>query len=342
MNGIKGKVVRTEKEYRKLDRLSASDLRLFAKDRKKFFKTVVMKEEDYEEEEYSKSLLVGDLVHTLLLEPQNFDTKYLMSICTAPPTGLMLAFVEALYKYTKLNTVDGEVVKDFKYLAEEAYRESGFKITLDAVLKKFAGSNAEDYYNEIRQARSLGKVVVCVDDLSIAEKIVSNLESHPFTGSIFKEDEHSLTEVKIEDYDIDGVEMKSMIDKLEEDGSAKIVQPYDLKVVWDNQNFYREYYLKRRADIQGYVYWKAVKSRYPDYEVNPPIFIVADSSNFYAPLKYRMTEKDLKYAKEGFVENGRYYKGVSQILAEITWAQENNIWTYSQEEADNEGFKTLI
>lgn len=339
---IQGKVVRTEKEYRKLDRLSASDLRLFAKDRKKFFKTVVMKEEEWEEEEYSKSLLVGSIVHTLLLEPQNFDTKYLMSICTTPPTGLMLAFVEALYKYTKINTENGEVTKDFKYLAEEAYRESGFKITLDAVLKKFIGSNAEDYYNEIRQARSLGKTVVCVDDLSIAEKIVNNLESHPFTGSIFKDDEHSMSEVKIEDYEIDGVELKSMIDRLEEDTTNQIVQPYDLKVVWDNQNFYREYYLKRRADIQGFVYWKAVKSRYPEHEINPPIFIVADSSNFYAPLKYRMTQEDLSKAYFGFVDNGRYYIGVKDILDEIKWAQETGSWTYTKEIYENEGYKLLL
>ncbi len=339
---IKGNVVRTEKEYRKLDRLSASDLRLFAKDRKKFFKTVVMKEEEWEEEEYSKSLLVGGIVHTLLLEPQNFDTKYLMSICQTPPTGLMLVFVEALYKYTKINTVDGEVVKDFKYLAEEAYRESGFKITLDAVLKKFIGSNAEDYYNEIRQARSLGKIVVCVDDLSIAEKIVNNLESHPFTGHIFKEDEHSMSEVKIEDYEIDGVELKSMIDRLEIDDIDLRVQPYDVKVVWDNQNFYREYYLKRRADIQAYVYWKAVQSRYPDQEVLPPIFIVADSANFYAPLKYQMTEEALNKAYHGFEDNGRYYIGVKDILDEIKWAQETGSWTYSKDDYENDGFKLLV
>lgn len=338
---IKGNVVRTEKEYRKLDRLSASDLRLFVQDRKKFFKTVVMKEEA-EEEEYSKSLLIGDLVHTLLLEPQNFDNKYLMSICQSPPTGLMLAFVEALYKYTKLNTAEGEVTKDFKYLAEEAYKESGFKITLDAVLKKFVGSNAEDYYNEIRQARSLGKVVVCVDDISIAEKIVNNLESHPFTGYIFKEDEYSQTEVKIEDYEIDGVEMKSMLDKILTDDVDGRKQVHDIKVVWDNQNFYREYYLKRRADIQGYVYWRAACHRYPDDIVLPPVFIVADSANFYAPLKYAMTTEDLNNAYNGFEVNGRRYKGVKEILQEITWAQENGIWTYSREEYENEGFKTLI
>src|SRR5688572_2698440 len=107
---IKGPVVKTEKEYRKIGKLSASDLRLFSTDRRKFFRKVVLGEDISDEEEYSKALLIGSLVHTLLLSPHLFDEKYLMSICSSPPTELMLAFTEALYKHTILNTTEDGVV----------------------------------------------------------------------------------------------------------------------------------------------------------------------------------------------------------------------------------------
>lgn len=349
---IKGNVVKSEKEYRQLDRLSASDLRLFDTNRRKFFKTVVMKQDGDDDEEYSKSLLVGDLAHTLLLEPHNFDSKYLLSICTAPPTGLMLAFTEALYKHTTLNTAeDGTLTKDFKYLSTEAHRDSGFKLPLETVLGKFKNSNAEDYYNELRQARSLGKTVVCLEDVSIAEKIVANVESHPFTREIFYDRgdvDDTYNELKLEDYDILGLPMKSMIDRLIPDHEKKTLQPYEFKVTWDNQNFYREYFLKRRADIQAWIYYSGlvfskekINPSFKDYVVLLPIFVVADSGNFYSPLKYQMTEKQATDTYCSFELNGRKYKGVEQIIEEILWAQENATWTYSKEEDLNNGFKSL-
>lgn len=348
---IKGPVVKTEKEYRKIDRLSSSDLRLFANDRRKFFKEKILGEKP-EEEEYNKSLLIGDLVHTLLLSPHTFDDKFLMSICSSPPTGLMLAFTEALYKHTVLNTTEnGEVTKDFAYLAEAAYKDSGFKLPMPTVINRFRGSTAEDYYNELRLARSTGRIVVCVDDTSIAEKIVEKLLSHPFTQNVFGDKDEDIDiydEWKGEEFEIRGIPMKMMSDKLKANRRERTVQPYDLKIVWDNQNFYREYYLKKRADIQALVYYEGIKrslekinKEYKDYTVLPPIFVVADSSNFYSPLKYQLTEKDLDMARDGFEYNGRRYKGVTEIIEEIKWSQETGNWGHSQEEESNFGFKNL-
>lgn len=347
---IGSKQKRPVEEYRKLDRLSSSDLRTFALDRRKFYKTVVLREKD-EEEEYSKSLLIGDIVHTLLLQPENFDEKYFMSICPTPPTGLMLAFTEALYKQTLLAMDDGgNVTKEFTELAKEAHTNSGFKWTLDRVLKEFTDSNAELYYKELREAKTYGKTIVCVDDLSIAEKIVTQLKTHPFTSDIFTRETDGrykvFNELQIDNFSIDELPLKAMLDKVIVDTREKVVFLYDLKVVWDNIRFYREYYLKRLAYIQAYIYYTALQHAdlgidISEYTIKYPIFVAADSGNFYSPVKYLLNGTDITNAYGGFEVSGRQYTGVDDIIDNIKFCQENQNWTVSKEVFLSEGFSLL-
>lgn len=344
---------RSVKEYRQLDRLSASDLRLFTLDRRKFFRIVVMKEQEKEKEEYSKSLLIGDIVHTLLLTPNEFDNKFLMSICPAPPTGLMLAFTEALYKHTMLSSdEEGNVGREFEEIAKDAHAESGFKQTLEVVLKKFKDSNAELYYDELRKAKAVKKTVVCVEDRGMAEKIVERVKTHPHTRDAFegvsREPERYIVynELQIDDFEVDELPMKAMLDRVIIDRDRETITIYDPKVVWEVDRFYREYYLKRRADIQGYIYFKALFNYNfgdftEDYVINFPIFVACDSANFYAPINYQMTADDIDRAYDGFEEGGRKYEGVKDIIANIKWCQESGDWTTTKDINANNGFSYL-
>src|SRR5687768_7385096 len=100
---------RSERDYRALDILSASDLRVYATDgRKEFYKRAILKKK--KEDRDSRAILIGSASHCLLLERENFEEKFYMSICSEEPTGNMKKFVDNLYKYTLLNTnEDGEV-----------------------------------------------------------------------------------------------------------------------------------------------------------------------------------------------------------------------------------------
>lgn len=338
-------------EYRKLDILSSSDLRTFSIDRRKFYKNVILKEGGEDDEDYNKSLLVGDIVHTLILEKDKFDERYFLSICPEPPTGLMLAFTEALYKYTVLNMDDeGNMTKDFDDIAREAYSESGFKITLDAVLRKFADSNAELYYKELREARTNKKTVVCIEDLTMAEKAADRLRTNQFTCDIFSKvsDDRYLVldEFKVEDFEIFGLRLKAMIDKTIIDTEDKTIDIYDIKCIWNPPKFYREYYLKRRAFIQAVVYREAIKSvtlpiDLSDYWINYPTFVVADSSNFYDPIKYSLSEEDYKESIFGFEAFGTKYEGTKEIIENVKWCQDTQNWKTSMEIFDNQGFAAL-
>lgn len=210
----------SENQYRSIPLLSASDLRSFSIDRLKFYKEKILGEK--REEEYNKAILLGNLGHCLILEPEKFDDKFFMSICSTPPTGMLLTFTEALYKHTVMSmNEDGEVTEDFGNLVDLAYEDSGFKITKEAVLKKFtepnkkSGETAEQYYKQLREAKTKNLEVACVDDITIAEKAVNLVLHDEFTGPIFEEREgcEYCNEQQIEGFTVEGLEMKAMLDK---------------------------------------------------------------------------------------------------------------------------------
>jgi hypothetical protein len=338
---IKG-TTKTESEYRAVDMNSSSSLKDFSLDRKKYYRKY-LKNEKVEEKD-SGAATMGRLVETLLMEPELFDERFYMSSLVSAPTGLMLEFVEALYRITMEATdEEGNVNRSFEDISRDAYAASGFKIKYDAVIGKFVGSDAELYYNELRQVRAKGLSVVTTEDVTNAERIVEELRVNSFTADIVNKVTSARWEVfnqfQIEGYEIDGMKLKSMIDKLIIDHEKKQVHIYDLKCVWAVENFYTEYYLYRRAYIQAFLYHRAIMSmeEFEGYEVLPPKFIVCDSSNYYSPLIYKLTVKDLDEAYEGFEYKGREYPGVKTIIEELTWALENDIWNVSMTNFLNKG-----
>lgn len=347
---IQGKS-KTEANYRAVYLDSSSSLKDFALDRKKYYKKYVLNEVVDDEE--SKAATTGRVVETLLMEPYEFDNRFFMSSCISSPTGLMLSFVEALYKYSMEATDEnGNIMRTFEEISKDAYTESGFKIKYDAVISKFAGSDAEIYYNEIRQVRSKGLTVVTTEEVASAERIVEALRTNPVTAEVVNLVDSIRWTVKnqmqIEGYSVDGHLFKSMMDKVIIDHEQKTIQVYDLKCTWSVENFYSEYYLYRRAYIQAYLYYVAMdsltiseSSDLSGYTVLPPRFIVCDSTNYYNPLIYTLSEEDLKEAYEGFEHKGRTYPGVKELIKDLNWAINNNVWNISRKNYINNGLVNL-
>ena len=340
---------RTEAQYRAVIMDSSSSLKEFSQNRKKYHKKYILNEAV--EEEDSKASVMGRLVETLLLEDHLFDSKFHMSVISSTPTGLMLDFVEALYKHTAAATnEDGVLTRNFEEICKDAHADSGFKIKLDAVLNKFMGSDAEVYYKEIREVRSKGLTVVTTQDVTNAEKIVTELKTNPATSEIVNlvnSAQYSVfNQLQVEGYSINGHLFKSMMDMVHVDHANKIVQVYDLKCTWSVENFYEEYYLYRRAYIQGYLYLRAAafwasEMGYEGYTILYPKFIVCDSTNYMSPLVYGMSKISMQNAEEGFEYKGRTYPGVYSLIEDLQWAIENDKWNISRENYLNNGIVKL-
>lgn len=331
--------VKTESNYRAIAMDSSSSLKDFSMDRKKYYKKHILGESVDDKD--TQAATIGRIVETLLMEPELFDEKFYMSACMSAPTGLMLAFVEALYKFTKEATDDhSNITRTFEEISKDAYTESGFKIKYDAVIGKFVGSDAEIFYNEIRKVRSQNLTVITTEDVNNAEKIVQELRTNPVTKDVVNLVSSSrysvFTQMQVEGYEVDGHLFKSMMDRVIIDHEKKTIQVYDLKCTWSVENFLEEYYLYRRAYIQAFLYWKAaihVKNEMDiaDYDALPPRFIVCDSTNYHNPLIYTLSMEDILDAYEGFTHKNREYKGVQELIKDLKWALENNVWNISRQ-----------
>ena len=330
---------RTEATYRAIKTNSSSSLKEFSLDRKKYYKKYVLGETV--EDKDTQAATTGRVVETLLLEPQEFDGRFYMSSCTSAPTGLMLAFVDALYKHTfNATTKDGEMTREFSDIARDAYVDSGFKIKFDAVIAKFVGSDAGLYYNELRIVRGRGLTVVTVNEIDNAERIVQELRTNHVTATIVNLVNSArwtvLNQLQVTEYYVEGMEFKSMMDKVVIDHEKKTIQVYDLKCVWSVEGFYEDYYLYRRAYIQAYLYNEGIaswasESGYGDYIILNTKFIVCDSINYMNPLIYTLTDDDMNEAFYGFEHKGRTYPGVQSLIENLGWAIENSVWNMSRE-----------
>lgn len=338
----------SEKSYREIFLDSSSSLKDFSLDRRKYHKKYILNESVEEEDTLASKM--GKLVETLLLEEEKFDEKFHISACAVAPSGLMLKFVESLYSIFKENTdEEGNVTKEFSEMLKEAYIRSGYKISFERVIKDFEGGDNEIYFNEILRVRTKGLIVVTPSDIANAEKIVNELKTNPITADIVNLVSSSrytvYTQCQVEDFEIDGLPMKAMMDLVHIDHFKKTILVYDLKTVWAVETFMKEYYLYRRAYIQAYTYYQAAKKLAEqledetgeEYEVLPIKFIVCDSINYYSPLIYELSDYNIAEAYTGFEYKGYDYPGVQNIIKDLKWTLKNNIWNISRENYENLG-----
>jgi hypothetical protein len=335
----------TEEEYRELDYNSSSSLKDFSTDRRKYYRKYVLGDKIKEKE--NKAANMGRLVETILMEPERFDEMFFMSSSVKVPGGMLGDFIYKLAELVGKYAEDEGY--DFEETVKEAYVHAGFKIKIETVITKLEDPENKIYYEECLKVEHLGMTMVTAQDITNAEQIVDTLRNTSYTAGVCNLETGKRFEVvnqmKIQDYVIDGVRLKSMLDKVIIDHDLKIVHVYDLKCTWSVEKFYTEYYLYRRSYIQAYLYWKAVQyvadsdedSSFYGYTVEIPKFLVCDSINYYKPLIYTLTKEDIKDAYEGFTYKFSEYPGVKQIIEELTWAIENDEWGISKGNHDKGG-----
>jgi hypothetical protein len=55
------------------------------------------------------------------------------------------------------------------------------------------------------------------------------------------------------------------------------------------------------------------------------------------PLIYTLSDEDMKECYLGFEHKGRIYPGVKQIIEDLKWATENNVWNMSRKNYESNG-----
>lgn len=338
----------TEKEYRELPYLSYSSLKLFNDNRRKFYKEYVLGEK--KPIEATDAMIFGSLVDTLLFSPDEWGDRFYISSAVIG-SGQMFEFAEELFKVTLKHTENDEVTTDIKTLMEEAlnnvkYDKHGKVVKfkdkeLNKVIEMFVNSDAEIYYNSLRQ--SAGKYVISEYTNSKAEEVAQELKYSDYTREIF--DDHlenweSYNQLPIV-FKYQGETLKCMVDRLRVNHSDKIIYRYDLKCTSQVEDFGFSYF-KFKYYIQNGIYQLGVESwakenGLEDYKVLPMKFINCDSANYLSPLIWETCEQDVYNAINGFKVGRRFYRGIDELLKDIKFAKENNLWRISRLNHINNG-----
>jgi hypothetical protein len=340
--------------YRKLEGLSASNIKLFAKDRIAFYKEVVLKEK--RKEKTSDALSLGTMIDFCLSDclgswqefEQRFDEKFIL-LSVKKGSGQMFLLSDLLYEYT-LRDMDeeGNITSSFSIRFEEAFNrlqeQDKFKgKKVEWALEQFKDSDAEIYFSE--NLKAIEKLAVDEWMLTKCKSIVENVLIDENVKHLFEEKENvnNLGKYIIE-WEYKDLKAKSELDNLTIDHNTKEIIITEIKSTWDLEDFERTY-LKLRYDLAAIYYYKAIQYTFKelqDYMIKFQFLVIDTSPQELNPLIYKVSLEDLEKAEFGFkTKSGYYYKGLDELVNEILWYQETQNWRISKEAFENNGILNL-
>lgn len=329
--------------YRKIDALSASDIKLFNKDRIAFYHQKILGEK--RKEKSSDSLVLGTLIDFVLSDckgswqefEQNFDDKFIL-LSVKKGTGQLFLLADLLYEYTFRDMdEEGNITSSFSNRFEEAFdrlqKEDKFKgKKVEWALEQFKDSDAEIYFSE--NLKAIDKLAVDEWMLTKCKNIVENVLIDDNVKYLFEKQENVKNLGKyIVEWEYKGLKAKSELDNLTINHNTKEVIITEIKSTWDSGDFEKTY-LKLRYDLAAIYYYKAIQYTFQvlqDYTIKFQFLVIDTSPQGLRPLIYKVSDIDLNKAEFGFkTKSGYYYKGLEELVDEILWCQETQNWRISK------------
>jgi hypothetical protein len=352
---VEGQIKQELVSYRNKEGLNFSSIKTFDDEGVGvFYKEYILGQR---KEKVSQALIIGSLVDDMVLTYrgdmnlfyQHFEDRY-VKYDGVKSSAQAFILADTLFDnmMETLNS-DGGVTGDF----ETCFKESFNKIQADGKYKgKTWDKGLEDFEKTARlyfdkRIQSIGKIVVDLKTLSIAENVARVIFTDEFTSATVKgEDKAWLTKVVIE-FEFMGVKCKSEVDAIEIDHDKKTVRGVDLKCTYDNEDFpynyvKNKYYLQQAFYTEAIQSWMKESAELDGYTLVPFKFIVGDTSiNNRRPLTYKLSSADMKLGFTGFTLRGTYHKGIHELIQEIKWHIANDIWNCSKEAIENSGVLPL-
>lgn len=336
--------------YRKLDALNQSMLKVFDSEPIRFYEEYKLGKKRRQKK--NVGMIIGDLVDFYLLECKGDELEFMNRLEEkfvlyegSKGTGQVFILADYIFEEAE-NCLDekGEVTCKFLTMFEMAFNkikvEGKYKgKDLEKALEDFH-ENGKDYYQKMLD--NIGKTVVEASLVDKAKRVADNMTNDSFTKDIFKphDELEYLTHFAIEwKYPLPlgkAYPCKSELDILVVDHENKVIRPMDLKTTYDNESF--DYmYIKNGYYLQNAFYVKAAEewakvNNLSDYIVMPMVFIVGDTSaSNRRPLIFETSSMDVEKGMYGFTLKGIYHKGVDELVNDIVWAEEQDIWNCSRD-----------
>lgn len=265
----------------------------------------------------SEAIDFGSLLDCKLLCPSEFDNKFYFD-ATEKPTAQLLELADYLIKneseelnnYIK-NNVSVEAVS-------QALGLFGGVKDYDKRVAKFDTDLFWNYLNARIDAS--GKTIFTPDTLAECCEAEIIMKTHPNTAWIFNpsKDIEVLTQVMIV-AEVNGVQVKIMMDICAINHSDKTITPYDLKATEMHQPAFKNHFVKMGYYLQGSIYKEALAAWMRDelqlgYALEDFKFVVYSRPDKF-PFIWNMGSEWHKKGLYGF-ENvfGEHQKGVYELL----------------------------
>ena len=220
-----------------------------------------------------------------------------------------------------------------------------WKGTSDEIrLSKFV-NNKEffGYLNAFYESKN--KIVITTNDLLLGKELAETIKIHDFSSYLFTDFYKRYTQYKF-NIEYRGVKFRGIIDFILIDTKNKIVQFIDLKTGQEDSLNFMKSFIKYRYYFQEAVYVKAFDQICEElglkgYALAPFKFLYI-SRYEKIPLEWTVTEKWHNAAINGFTTNSGYkYKGLNEIIDEIKWHWQNNIFDLPKAIYESNGILSL-
>lgn len=346
---IQGEIKQDLVPYRQKEGLNFSSIKTFAdKGVGVFYKEYILGDKkEYESNALAIGSMIDDIILTyggsLELFHQHFDEKYAKSdVVKSSAQAFTLA--DVLFDSVMETAKDGVITADFEYTFKEAFdkvqADGKYKgKTWEAGLADF-NKVAKAYYD--KKISSVGKIMVDLKTLTIAEDVSNRLLNDSFTAGLLKSETNTLIPKVVVEFEYKGLKCKSELDAVEINHEKQQINGVDLKSTYDNDSFdfmyiRNKYYLQQAFYTIALKHWMQQEG-IENYEILPFKFIVADTSaNKRRPLVYTLSEQDMENGLKGFKLKDSEYIGLEKLVDDIKWHIDMDVWDCHKEAFENNG-----
>lgn len=322
----------SEQEFRETKALSYSKIASYDKDGP----ISLITKKDLDGKSY---IIFGKLVDDMLLSPQNLYKYKINNYNGELPSG---SISEIINKCVDFINKTGEQLTDNIIL--EFFAQKDFYKTWKPATKVAAIWKYKDYLDFILQNKD--SILITPFMWTTAEKIVETIKTSPKTQQWFNllEGQEGFNQVDlITEYN--GSKVKGAFDRLVVDHINKTFQIIDLKTGSVKSDEFVDQFWKFRYWIQATLYYKMLEEiiknddQYQDYEILDFVFVYMPSTGATIPTVLTVEKDRISAFENGFYIGRSEYKqkGIKQLIKEIEWHYESQIFDVSYDFINKEG-----
>lgn len=316
----------TTKEYRALDAINQSRLKLLLQHPQRYISV----EQDTEERDH---FLFGQFVEDALIQSDEYlDNKYYVTKAEVPSDSVLkvLKLLAQQSSVTEMEQMDDDIVL-------QACRVCGYgKSWKDETCVKKIHELGDNYYYELK--KSEGKIRLDQQNYDLGMKLSSEALTNPIIAPLFdkKAAEANNCEIlfkEILEFKYRIWPCKGEIDLFYINHDKKTARVYDIKTSAQAM-FFQSTILKYRYDFQVYFYsLGAISSQLvpADYTILPPRFIVLDTRGALPTTLWDCPAHVDNRITADFEYNGRLYDGIDSAFNRLDFHQSTDQWEYPME-----------